>query len=61
MSEVPEQLDHSVPKWLIWFTIVLFLWGIVWFCLYLDGPWGVMDPGHWRALEEAAGTTFKTP
>ncbi len=57
-DEVIEYTNTKIPKWLWIFYIGMPLWAILWFWLYWDGSEGLLDRGHWRALEEAAHTTY---
>jgi len=54
---VPDSEDRKIPRVLLWFYVVLVLWGIWAFYAYWDGSSGWPNRGYWRPLQEAAHTT----
>lgn len=58
MTEIPESGHAPAPKWLIFFSIALVLSSLVWYVIDFNGTSAILDPGSWKALQQAANTTF---
>jgi hypothetical protein len=57
-GEIQEFVGKKPPKFLYFVYAIVFIIGILWFYWFWNGSSGVLDPGYWKELEEAANTRY---
>lgn len=55
-GEIQEIPDTKIPWYIKLITLVLPLWGILWFFYFANGSFGWVDRGAWNDLQKAAQT-----
>ena len=55
-GEINEIKDTPIPWYIKWLSLILPLWGVIWFFYFNDGSTGWVDRGAWDDLQKAAQT-----